>query len=153
MRVWPDYRTQNSVGDYGGLRPFLARLLHNHPTRNGVEVVSLMTLPVFTGRPRRTPDLPSMSNDPETDLLTQEEVHAATYRLAYAYAIDQLRDGLHPDAVRLGLCLVRGYAPGSIRRVTGAEWRGLEDALTGRPPSPHSVGLFWSEDRPCVPLW
>ena len=94
-----------------------------------------------------------MPNDPETDLLTQEEVHAATYRLAYAYAIDQMREGLHPDAVRLSLYRVSEYTPGSIRRVTGAEWRGLEDALTGRPPSPHSAGLFWSEDRPHVALW
>lgn len=83
-----------------------------------------------------------MPIDIEVDLQTREEVHAATYRLAYAYAIDQLREGAHPDAVRLSLYLVSGYDPSPISRITGAEWRGLEDALTGRPPSPHSVALL-----------
>lgn len=94
-----------------------------------------------------------MPIDIEADLRTQEEVHAATYQLAYAYAIDQLRDGFHPDAVRLTLYLVGGYDPGSTSRMTGAEWRGFEDALTGRPPSPRPVGFSWSADGACAPLW
>jgi len=83
-----------------------------------------------------------MPIDIEVDLRTEDEVHAATYRLAYAYAIDQLREGIPPDAVRLTLYLVSGFDPAPVSRATGAEWRGLEDALTGRPPSPHSLGLL-----------
>jgi hypothetical protein len=95
----------------------------------------------------------SMPIDIGVDLRTQEEVHAATYRLAYAYAIDQLRDGVHPDAVRLSLFLVSGSGVPPASLLTGAEWRGLEDALTGRPPSPESIGLLWPGDQPRGSLW
>jgi len=79
-----------------------------------------------------------MINSRDIVLPPEEEIHAATYRLAYAYAIDQLRDGVHPDAVRLTLYLVGVFDPASPDRKVGAEWRGADDALAGRPPSPQA---------------
>jgi hypothetical protein len=83
-----------------------------------------------------------MANSFDEDLRTPEEGLEASYYLAYTSARDALREGTHPDAVRLTLLLADEPERTPSSPVVAAQWRGLEDALAGRPPSPPSfVGM------------
>jgi hypothetical protein len=57
----------------------------------------------------------------------------ALYLLGHSRAAEQLRQGLHPDAVRCNFALIEELLDA---RMDGATWRGIEDALAGRRPAP-----------------
>lgn len=64
---------------------------------------------------------------------TPEACAAALYRSAYRRARQRLRDGLHPDAIRLDFLLMEGVVGVPLGPET---WAGIEAALAGLPPSP-----------------
>jgi hypothetical protein len=84
-----------------------------------------------------------MPNFSEEDPWTSEEILEAIYCLEYVHARNSLREGTHPDAVRLNLLLALEQEPTPSRpQVVEAQYRGLEDALAGRPPSPRAIIRF-----------
>jgi hypothetical protein len=55
------------------------------------------------------------------------------YKIAHDYGSKFLRLGMHPDAIRFGWHLVEQVMDDSW---DPESWRGLEDALAGRPFAP-----------------
>ena len=77
-----------------------------------------------------------MPNFSEEDRRIPEPLLEVIYCLEYVYARNSLREGVHPDAIRLNLLLaLEQDPPPQSDRIVEAQWRGLEDALAGRPPS------------------
>ena len=64
---------------------------------------------------------------------TPEQHAAVAYRMGYRHAQKLLEEGLHPDEARARLHRAEEAPSG----VAGADlWRGVEDALAGRPADP-----------------
>jgi hypothetical protein len=64
---------------------------------------------------------------------TPEQFAEAAYRHGHAHALELLKEGLHPDAVRARLHGVEEFSGNAL----GDDlWRGVEDALAGLTADP-----------------
>jgi hypothetical protein len=64
---------------------------------------------------------------------SEQEMRAMLYRAGYDLVTDPRLRGLHPDAVRFGVLCLEEF---TAKPWVADAWRGLEDALHGRPCRP-----------------